>query len=274
MLPDVSKKRVLFVGERIKDVYHYGRLIGRPPKEPIVCVELEGMQVFEGGVTAASEHAKTFVQSVDVVSTKELVKERFVDSNRYRKLFEVYSFQKDLEVTWPDVPSFDAVIVTDYGHGMMTQEVIGKLYDEASFLAVNVQTNSGNYGFNLATKYPRVDYLCVDEIEARLATQNQTGPIEESLEKLSSISPRVVITLGRNGAIGLQGSIYRAPSVANRVVDTMGAGDAFFAVTACMASEVEMPDLLKIGNAAGSLKAQCVGQRPIARDELRTYLAG
>jgi sugar/nucleoside kinase (ribokinase family) len=41
----------------------------------------------------------------------------------------------------------------------------------------------------------------------------------------------------------------------------MGAGDAFFAVTAPMAKEGDVSDLLRIGNAAGALKAQIVGHR-------------
>lgn len=273
MLPDVSKKRVLFVGERIRDVYHYGRLIGRPPKEPVICIEHQGHQVFQGGVVAASEHAKSFVEAVDVFSTKEISKERFVESNRYRKLFEVYSGTTDIDAKWPDLPSYDAVIVTDYGHGMMTQAVIDKIYEESAFLAVNVQTNSGNYGFNLATKYPRVDYLCVAETEARLATQNQFGAIEDSVRKLGDISSRVVVTVGKNGAFGWDGELHYCQAFNNRVVDTMGAGDAFFAITACFASSLSMDDLLKVGNAAGSLKAQALGQKPVTKDELRTYLA-
>lgn len=273
MLPDVSQKRVLFVGERIRDVYHYGRLIGRPPKEPIICIEHQGHQVFEGGVAAASEHAKSFVSSVDVYSTKEITKERFVESNRYRKLFEVYSGVTDVSMPWPDVCGYDVVIVTDYGHGMLTQPMIGNLYEQASFLAVNVQTNSGNYGFNLATKYPRVDYLCVAETEARLATQNQFGPVEESVRKLADISPRVVVTLGKNGAVGWDGEMHYCSSFSNRVVDTMGAGDAFFAVTACFAADLPMPELLRVGNASGALKTQALGQKPVTRDELGTALA-
>lgn len=274
MLPDVSHKRVLFVGERIKDVYHYGRLIGRPPKEPIICIEQTGSESYEGGVIAASEHAKSFVGSIEVFSTKELVKERFVESNRYRKLFEVYSGHREIEAQFPDVSSFDAVVVTDYGHGMMTSEIVERVCSEAKFLAVNVQTNSGNFGFNLATKYPRVDYLCVDEIEARLATQNPFDSIEESLLDLSiDISPKVVITLGRNGAVGFNGTTHRAQAFAGQVVDTMGAGDAFFAVTACMANELDIPDLLRIGNAAGALKKQNLGQKPVNKNDLIHLLA-
>ena len=273
MLPDVSHKRVLFVGERITDVYHYGRLIGRPPKEPIICIEHQDTQTFQGGVTAAADHARSFVKVVDIASSVEIRKERWLDQNRYRKLFEVYGGYTKNDIAWPDLSIYDAVIVTDYGHGMMTPEVVSKLCKESQYLAVNVQTNSGNYGFSLATKYPRADYLCMDELEARLATQNRDRPIYESAKKLSRIAGTVVITQGKSGAAGYKDEVFdAAAAVSERVVDTMGAGDAFFAVTACIAEESSLMDLLKVGNAAGALKAQFVGQKTITKDELLGYL--
>lgn len=274
MLPDVSHKRVLFVGESIKDIYHYGRLIGRPPKEPIICVELQGRVSFDGGVTAAAEHARPFVKDVEVFSTRKLVKERYVDGNRYRKLFEVYSGDIKWEEELPDLSSYDTVVVLDYGHGMMTPELIDRICVDSKFLAVNAQTNSSNFGFNLVTKYHRADYLCMDELEARLSTGNQHGPLEESLAKLYAIAPRVVITQGKLGATGIsEEGLFHSPALSGgRVVDTMGAGDAFFAVTACIAGDTSMPALLDVGNAAGSLKAQSVGQKPITKDELVCYL--
>ena len=272
-LPDVSHKRVLFVGERIKDVYHYGKLIGRPPKEPIICIERTGMEVFEGGVASASEHARSFVGSVEIFSNREIVKERYVDSNRYRKLFEVYSGMAVSEERLPPLEQYDAVIITDYGHGMMTPAMIRDIRSHSKFMAVNVQTNSGNYGFNLATKYDDVDYLCVSEMEARLSTQNRDGDISVSLLELAKIARTVVVTLGRNGATGRSSEgVFSSAAVSNKVVDTMGAGDAFFAVTACLAEETPLIDLLLVGNAAGALKAQFVGQRPITKDELLGYL--
>lgn len=269
-----ASKKVLFVGERITDVYHYGRLIGRPPKEPIICIEHQDTQTFQGGVTAAAEHARSFVEVVDISSSVEIRKERFLEQSHYRKLFEMYSGRNTVDLSLPRLSDYDAVIVTDYGHGMITPDLIRQL-DAARYLAVNVQTNSGNYGFNLATKYQAVDYLCVDELEARLATQNPDGPIEESLEKLSLIAPYVVITVGKNGAIGTDHSnIYSAPALTNRIVDTMGAGDAFFSVSACIAEDCSLSDLLDIGNAAGALKAQSLGQKQVIKEDLLVYLKG
>jgi len=268
-----SKKRVLFLGEEIEDVYHYGKLQGRPLKEAIICIEYQHSEAFQGGVIAAARHAKTLCAVVHTASARRVRKERYIEEAHTRKLFEVYSANYALpSPLLVGLEGYDAVIVTDFGHGMMTPQMVEQVCHQARFLAVNVQTNSGNYGFNLATKYPRCDYLCMDEVEARLATHNRDGSIEDSLEELSGISPRVAVTLGREGAIGTGG--IRAPALFKPVVDTMGAGDAFFAVTACVAEDVGMEDLLRIGNAAGALKTQIVGHRKaVSKHDLLAYLS-
>lgn len=270
-LDAAASKKVLFVGETIIDVYHYGRTLGMPRKAPIICLEYKHTEAFQGGVIAAAKHAETFCRSVHIASWRTLRKDRFLEESHNRKLFEVYADNVALAAPLlPALADYDAVVVTDYGHGMLNDALIEWLQG-ARFLAVNVQTNAGNYGFNLATKWPRADYLCMDEVEARLATQNRDGAIEGSVEDLSGISPRVVVTLGGEGAIGT--GCVRVPAFEGGVLDTMGSGDAFFAVTAVLAEDVPMPELLRIGNAAGKLKAQILGHRSaVNKHDLRKYL--
>lgn len=276
LLDAALSRDALFLGEAISDVYHYGRLLARPVKEPIVAIETETTERFSGGIIAAASHARPFVKSCASCSTVHVTKERFVSSGHYRKLFEAYSGKMllDTEIV-SNASDYDITAVIDYGHGMMTPQLIDRVCGNAKYLAVNVQTNAGNYGFNLATKYPRADYLCMDELEARLATQNRDGSIALSLEILSAKYPKIVITLGKQGAIGWteETGIVAAPALTDRVVDTMGAGDAFFAVTAVLAQTTPLLDLLRIGNAAGALKAQILGhQRAITKEELSGYL--
>lgn len=276
LLDLAAKKRVLFIGERIRDVYHYVRPLGRPTKDAIVSVEKMSTETFEGGVIAAKRHAEAICNKVDLFTTgRAYTKTRFVEESHLRKLFEYYEWNgTSYDPRLPNLAAYDAVIVTDYGHGMMDKELVKTVCDQAKYLAVNVQTNSGNYGFNLATKYPSADYLCVDEPEARLATQNASGDIIQSLEALRRRFPRIVVTLGRNGAVALdEAGITRVPAFTDTVRDTMGAGDAFFAVTACLAEQGDMNSLLRIGNAAGALKAGIVGHRsPITKGGLLELL--
>ena len=264
LLSQASTKHVLFVGEAIHDVYHYVRPLGRPTKDAIVSVEIVGTETFEGGVVAAKRHAEDICKKVDVLTYgKVYTKTRFVEESHLRKLFEFYHCSGEAkQMPQVNIAAYDAVIVTDYGHGMMEPSLIERICHEARYLAVNVQTNSGNYGFNLATKYPRADYLCVDEPEARLATQNRYGNIENSLKALQEIAPKVCITLGKTGATGTDNRRFSScKAFTEAVVDTMGAGDAFFAITACIARESDIQSILSIGNAAGAAKTSIIGHR-------------
>ena len=276
IIEEAASKRVLFVGESIEDVYHYGTILSRPAKEPILCLDYKHSEHFMGGVHAAAEHARSFCLNVQIASNRVIQKHRYVEEAHTRKLFEIYSGHADLPGAEPDALSgYDCVVVTDYGHGMMTPGLIDRLCSESKFLAVNVQTNAGNYGFNLATKYSHANYLCFAEQEARLATQNQHGEIENSLHKLRTIADRVVITLGKRGAVGIDsGGVKKVAAFTERIVDTMGAGDAFFAITALISGQASLEELLTIGNAAGALKAQIIGHRQsVTKHALIAYLS-
>ena len=278
LLEQAASKRVLFVGETIRDVYHYVRPLGRPTKDAIVSVELASTEEFVGGVIAAKAHLADFMSRAPECCTSAgyVTKTRFVEGSHIRKLFEFYRWDGEMRATLPvDLQEYDAVIVTDYGHGMVDEAMVDELCAKARYLAVNVQTNSGNYGFNLAHKYPCCHFLCVDEPEARLATQRRSGAIEATLAELAEIAPKLCVTLGKEGAVGYHhGMIHRSSAFTDSVVDTMGAGDAFFALTALVAEQAEMPELLRIGNAAGAIKAGIVGHRDSVTKEGLIELLG
>jgi len=275
ILSAAEPKRALFIGETIIDVYHYGRAQGRPMKESIPCIAHTHTEQWQGGIFASANHARTFCSEVNIASWAMLRKERYVEGAYLRKLFEFYTAAEVMR-TQPALPleQYDVVIVNDYGHGMFTPAVIERICEGARFLAVNVQTNSGNYGFNLATKWPRADFLCCDELEARLASQNQAGPIEDSLQMLAMTGERVVITLGKQGCIGMDAKgTYREAAFPGDVIDTMGAGDALFVIASLVVADVPLADAMYLGNAAGKLQAQVVGHRePVTKSRLLAYV--
>jgi bifunctional ADP-heptose synthase (sugar kinase/adenylyltransferase) len=270
-----ADKDVLFIGDAIVDEYHYVKPLGKSPKEYIIPLKWQSQETFVGGTHAAANHAKSFCKSVNVCTPGPITtKVRFVDAVYNRKLSEVH-YEKQ---GWSDSYSMshDCIVVTDFGHGALTEEDIGDLCARAPYLAVNAQTNSANAGFNLVTKYRRADYVVVDEPEARLAAQDRDSSIETVMVKLSQGRfKKIIVTLGVNGAIGYDPRVgYRhCKAFTDRAIDTMGAGDAFFAVTAPMADEGTLEDLLLIGNAAGALKTQIVGHRKsVTKDALIGYL--
>jgi bifunctional ADP-heptose synthase (sugar kinase/adenylyltransferase) len=273
LIESVRDLSVLFVGDTIVDEYQYVRPLGKSPKENLIPALALEREVFVGGTHAAANHARSFCKRVQVCcGDMQIRKVRMVDKNYLRKLYEVH-YPVPAEPS-PALTDADVTVVTDFGHGFVTRDMITELCDRP-FVAVNAQTNAANIGFNLITKYPRADYIVVDEPEARLAAADTESPIEAVIDKLAhGRCDKFVVTHGRHGAYGYdRGRHFHCKAFTDRVVDTMGAGDAFFAVTATMAKEGGMDDLLMIGNAAGALKTQIVGHRSsVTKENLLEYL--
>lgn len=269
LIESVRDFKVLFVGHKIIDEYHYVTSLGKSPKEHLISVRFDRKEIFDGGVMAAANHVRDFCAIVDIYPVGPGVRKvRYVDPLYTRKLFEVHFKGHDLTGRpWSD--DYDALVITDFGHGKMPDAFPG-----SKFLAVNAQTNSANVGYNLITKYDHADYIVIDEPEARLAAADRDSPIEDVILKLAKgRCNKFVVTHGAYGAIGYDGSFHHAPAYTDRIVDTMGAGDAFFAITAPMAKHGSMQDLLQIGNAAGALKTQIVGHREsVTKEKLVEFL--
>lgn len=275
LIESVADMRVLFIGDTIIDEYQYVNMLGKSPKENLIPVRFKDREKFMGGVDAAANHAKSFCAEVVVGSSGPSTRKvRFVETNYFRKLFEVHYNDGRGGRPWPQGGDFNCIVITDFGHGEIAN---GGEFDKSDvFVAVAAQTNSANAGYNLITKYRKADYIVIDEQEARLAAQDRAAPIEQVLVNLAKgRCPKFVITLGKHGAWGYEEGrgVFFQPAFPEIPVDTMGAGDAFFAVTAPMAKAGRMEDLLLIGHAAGTLKTQIVGHRePVTKAKLIEYL--
>ena len=277
VIESVSNSVVCFVGDAIIDEYRYVVPLQRSPKENLVPVEWTMTEQFQGGVHAAAKHLQSFCLSVDVLCTGPVTRKvRMVEHGTLRKLFE---FQYKDGVASDGIrrrlDDYDILVVTDFGHGEITKDGRQMLCEMKSLTAVNTQTNAANYGFNLITNYRRADYIVIDEPEARLAAHDAHSRIEEVIEKLADgRCQRMIVTRGSEGAVGFDGTHFsHIKAFAKRPVDTMGAGDAFFAVTAPMFSSGTVEDLLYIGSAAAALKCNIIGHRePVTKDAVVKFL--
>lgn len=261
-LESAMRKNVLFVGDTIIDEYQFVQPLMRAAKENLVPVRYLEREKYSGGVDAAASHARDFCAGITIASSGPAVrKSRFIDKTHFRKLFEAHYHDGHGGRQWPmEFFSFDCVAVCDFGHGEITDTAV---FDAARYLAVSVQANSANFGYNVITKYKGADYVVIDEPEARLAAQDRDSSIAHVMQKLATGRiGKLVVTHGINGAYALEGERFlHRPAIGPKAIDTMGAGDAFFAVTAPLAEEVDLADLLTIGNAAASLKCQIIGHR-------------
>jgi len=220
-----------------------------------------------------------------------IVKERFVDSDTMAKLFEMYFFEPSPQATdaeeaavcrWleKNLAAFDAVIVPDYGNGMITPRMIEVICAHSPYLAVNAQLNSGNRGYHVITRYPKADFICMNEPELWLASHNRHDPTDvlarEIMAKLGAEC--IAVTQGVKGLLAIHKDLaapHHVPALSSKVVDRVGAGDAFLCIAAiCLATGLSPKLAAFAGAAAAALEVQIVGnQRSVERASLLQYIS-
>ena len=316
-LDSLKDLKVLVVGDGIVDEYHYCEPLGKSAKANIIVNRYLDNEVFAGGAFAIANHVSSLCDEVQLVTLlgKEnsredfiseklapnvkvkffyredgptIVKKRYVHNYSSEKLFEV-NFINDrfidgsLEGQVSDyfesiVSRYDLVLVSDFGHGFITEKIFNSIEKSAKILAINTQTNAANAGYNLITKYHSPNYVCLDEPEIRLAAQQKHSNIEEIAQSIrESINAHyLIVTMGKKGSLGVNsdGRVNQTPIFSTRVVDTIGAGDAFFAFTApCFAQGLPLDLVSFFGNAVGALAVQIVCNREaVEKDELLEFI--
>ena len=161
----------------------------------------------------------------------------------------------------------DLVMAMDFGHGVLEERVRALVQKKAPFLALNCQTNSNNHGFNIINRqYKRADSFSLDQTEIELATGRRNLNYGAALSDLmSGLKARCAwLTRGSVETIGLDssGNESRCPPFEDNVVDSVGAGDAFCAVTSLAAAkQLPLNIATFMGQLAGAQAVKIVGNR-------------
>ncbi len=162
------------------------------------------------------------------------------------------------------IDQFDVVMVMDFGHGLMSEPVRQMVQERARFMALNCQTNSNNFGFNLINRrYTRTDSFSLDENEICLASGRRQLEFEGELRQLQQFfkARYCWLTRGNIETIGLcQDAVSKCPPLEVQVVDTIGAGDAFTSVASlAAASGLPINVATFLGQLAGAQAVRIVG---------------
>lgn len=203
-------------------------------------------------------------------------KQRIVDGYSSNKLLSIYRMDvstapdaivDELTQTVQDAAAnADLIVCADYGHGAIPAPLVPVICGLPQFLAINTQANAGNHGFHTVTRYERADFVCLAEHEIRLETRDSEGGLRPMMTDVARQleASLFVVTRGKRGSLALAAddTFHEAPALASRVVDRIGAGDAFFALAALAAKLEAAPELVSLlGNAAGAQGVEIVGNR-------------
>ena len=301
-LDNLSDLKVLVVGEVIIDEYHYCTTMGKSGKEPVLASRYDREDRHAGGVLAVANHIAAFTKHVDVVSflgndrrhedfiheklysnttthffekenSPTLVKRRFVENHLNSKLFEVYEMndqalskkEEDELIKKIDslIPNIDMIIVTDYGHGIITPRVAQFLSDNAPYLVVNTQANAGNQGMNTILKYSNADFATMTGKELSLEVRHK-GNDKDHIRMLCSNfqTESMLVTAGSAGLLLYEVSkgFSEAPAFAAKVTDRVGAGDTVLALTALLMYKKAPSEMICfLGNVVGAQAVTIMG---------------
>jgi rfaE bifunctional protein kinase chain/domain/rfaE bifunctional protein nucleotidyltransferase chain/domain len=304
-LQGIRRLKVLIVGETIVDEYQFCSVMGKSGKEPVLAALHNRTEQYAGGVLAIANHVSNFCEEVGLLSSlgevnsceefiasklnrnirphffrvpgaPTIIKRRFLEEYLAAKLFEVYVMRNEVLPTEVEekmlrelqniLPKYDAVIIADYGHGLMTERILRLVCEKARFLAVNTQVNAGNRGFNLISKYPRADFVSLGEPEVRLDARQMNADLKALTEALAGKigTKSLLVTRGSSGCYihDRDKGLFHVPAFAIRVVDRVGAGDAVLGITApCAASGVPPQALGFIANVVGAEACTIMGHR-------------
>jgi len=216
-------------------------------------------------------------------------KRRYIQGYSQHKIVEIY-FMEDTGLSEERDEAFcntvaaaladyDLVIVADFGHGAISPRMRRMLEERAAFLAVNAQANSGNRGFHTISKFTRADYVSIAEHEMRLEMLDMRGNVGQMIDTLAPqlSCDSFVVTRGKRGSTirSRDGQHITVPAFATKIVDRIGAGDAFLSVTALAAKLAAPPELICfIGNVVGALAVEVLGnQKSIDKASVKRHAA-
>jgi rfaE bifunctional protein kinase chain/domain/rfaE bifunctional protein nucleotidyltransferase chain/domain len=310
-IQEMSSQKVLLIGEIIIDQYVFCNAIGKSGKEPVMVVKRLDSEIYLGGILAIANHLSQFVKEVEIVSyigekseylellqdsmpsnvklklvrkkgATTIIKTRYLDKYSKARILGVYDIEDSLisqkeeaeVIGYLDtISDFDLVLVADYGHGLITPEVVRVLESTSKFLAVNTQVNASNIGFHTISKYTEADFVCIHEGELRHDYRSRTDKAEHLAKMLYNKMKceHILITMGKKGSFGYNtqnGTVY-CPAFASQVVDRVGAGDSVLAMTSlALACQFPLDLTLLLGNLAGAQAVATIGNKKATQKEL------
>lgn len=171
-----------------------------------------------------------------------------------------------LSLVGNEIEEFDKLIVSDYRHGLISETLAKSLVElltesgKPLYVDSQVSQRHGNHDW-----YSGANLFCVNAREALTVNPEfESRPIETSLATLRNLlkAENIVVKLGEKGCIALLRDRYVSASPPTvQVIDTTGAGDAFFSVLS-LAPEPLVEDHLFLANTWAALSTTVKGAQP------------
>ncbi len=306
-----NKLKILVIGEAIIDEYVFCDALGKSGKEPVLALREIKSERYLGGSLAIAQNISQFCSNTNILTmtgekkeflseiksklnknikinlinkknSPTIIKKRFVDYISYNKVLGVYNINDDPLIDIDEkklkkflnknLSNYDLVIVSDYGHGFISNKSAELICKKSRFLAVNAQINSSNIGYHSMKKYKNIDCLVINEKEIRYELRDRSSDLKILIKKLSKKQKikNLIVTSGKKGATFYnlkENNFLLSDGLARKIVDKIGAGDSMLGFIAlCLKSGLDKSFSLLIGSIAASFSTETVANKyPITK---------
>ncbi|MDO9207868.1 MAG: D-glycero-beta-D-manno-heptose-7-phosphate kinase [Sulfuricurvum sp.] len=309
-----ARPRILVIGDLMIDHYLWGGCERISPEAPVQVVDISrettvlggagnvinnlaalGASVYVAGVIGSDESGEELKEmllalgvSVDGLvvqqGRKTSKKSRIVASNQQILRYDRESKDPISQESAKGVVEYatgvmgqcDIVILSDYGKGVITEEVAQGIIDNARTMGKKVLVDPKGKDY---TKYRGAYLLTPNKKEASEATgiviqddvslQTALLTLKETCNLECSM-----ITLSEDGIAIYDDSMRRFPTVAREVFDVTGAGDTVIASLAFgLSASMSIDDAARFSNRAAAVVVGKIGSATVTLEEIEEYEA-
>ncbi len=308
--------RVLVVGDLMMDEYLWGDVDRISPEAPVQVVAVSreeftlggsgnvvnnlaalGARVSVVGVIGTGSDGRLMLEKFNAlgVNTNGIIcepdrpttrKTRIIAAHQHvlridretRKKISGNNFAKMTAVIMDQIPKVDVVLISDYGKGVVTRELIAKTVEEAKKHNRCVIADPKGLDF---TKYTGVSLITPNQKEAALAAGieiTDTTSLFRAAEKiLATVNINsLLITCGPDGMVLFEKDAppYQIKSNARQVFDVSGAGDTVLSTFGLsVAAGLPFRQSANMANIAAGIVVGKLGTATISQEELTKALA-
>ena len=306
IIDNFNKLKILVIGETIIDQYNFCEALGKSGKDPMLVFKETQQDQYLGGVLSIARNLSQFSNKITVLSmigekkeylkdikknlprniktkfiykenSPTIVKKRYVDSLSRSKVIGIYNINDEIlnkkdEIIFNkllnnEIKKNDLIIVSDYGHGLISKKSANLICKKSKFLALNAQVNAFNIGFHTIRNYKNFNTLLINEKEIRHEMRDKISKLEllmSSLSKEKNIK-NLIVTRGGEGATlysKKNNKFYYVEAFANKIIDKIGAGDTMLSLIGpCLKSNIDSDTTLLISSLAATQSVESMGNK-------------
>ncbi|MDC1375725.1 PfkB family carbohydrate kinase [bacterium] len=299
---DLKNFHVHVIGDTIVDTYTRTKLIGGNTKTPTFSVLYGGHDDYVGGAGIVARHLKAAGAKVTFTTvigndklgnfvTKEMkdhnIKLNYImdenrpTTNKNAFIAEGYRLLKvdtidntpvnnkviDTIISYIENTDCDAVIFSDFRHGIFTKNSIQKLTNSIKENVLKIADSQVASRWGNITEFQNFDLVTPNEREARFALADQDsniGTLASEIQKKTNCE-NVILKLGSRGAFFCNSNMFHSvDSFAENIEDPVGAGDALLAYASLMLLKTKsLTQACILGAVAAALECEYDGNIPI-----------